>query len=143
MKLSDKIIDLRKRHGMTQEDLACELEVSRQAISRWEQGIAMPDASNILQISKLFNVTTDYLLNDDYSSDNDIPKVKEYSKIIEEKDSKEEKTYLISGSLTIFAAICFVIAAAIDPNVHPLVYINIILCTFAGCLSFYKYSKLK
>ena len=38
---------------------------------------AMPDASNILQLSKLFGVTTDYLLNDDYQSDNDLPKVKE------------------------------------------------------------------
>ena len=37
----------------------------------------MPDANNILQLSKLFDVTTDYLLNDDYQSDNDLPKIKE------------------------------------------------------------------
>lgn len=77
MKLSDKIIGLRKSNGMSQEDLAEKLNVSRQAISRWESGTAMPDASNILQLSKLFSVTTDYLLNDDYQSDNDLPKVKE------------------------------------------------------------------
>ena len=77
MKLSDKIIGLRKSNGMSQEDLAEKLNVSRQAISRWESGTAMPDASNILQLSKLFGVTTDYLLNDDYHSDNDLPKVKE------------------------------------------------------------------
>lgn len=77
MKLSDKIIELRKSNGMSQEDLAEKLNVSRQAISRWESGTAMPDANNILQISKLFGVTTDYLLNDDYRSDNDLPKVKE------------------------------------------------------------------
>lgn len=40
-------------------------------------GAAMPDANNILQLSKLFDVTTDYLLNDDYQSDNDLPKIKE------------------------------------------------------------------
>ena len=62
---------------MSQEDLAEKLDVSRQAISRWESGAAMPDANNILQLSKLFGVTTDYLLNDDYQSDNDLPKVKE------------------------------------------------------------------
>lgn len=62
MKLSDKIIGLRKSNGMSQEDLAEKLNVSRQAISRWESGTAMPDASNILQLSKLFGVTTDYLL---------------------------------------------------------------------------------
>ena len=77
MKLSDKIIGLRKSNGMSQEDLAEKLNVSRQAISRWESGTAMPDASNILQLSKLFGVTTDYLLNDDYQSDNDLPKIKE------------------------------------------------------------------
>lgn len=77
MKLSDKIVGLRKSNGMSQEDLAEELDISRQAISRWESGAAMPDANNILQLSKLFGVATDYLLNDDYQSDNDLPKVKE------------------------------------------------------------------
>ena len=77
MKLSEKIIGLRKSGGMSQEDLAEKLAVSRQAISRWESGTAMPDANNLLQLSKLFGVTTDYLLNDDYQSDNDLPKVKE------------------------------------------------------------------
>lgn len=75
MKLSDKIVELRKSNGMSQENLAEKLDVSRQAISRWESGSAMPDANNILQLSKLFGVSTDYLLNDDYSSDNDLPKV--------------------------------------------------------------------
>ena len=40
-------------------------------------GAAIPDATNILQLSRLFHVTTDYLLNDEYQSDNDLPKVKE------------------------------------------------------------------
>ena len=77
MKLSDKIVGLRKSNGMSQEDLAEKLDVSRQAISRWESGAALPDANNILQLSKLFDVTTDYLLNDDYQSYNDLPKIKE------------------------------------------------------------------
>lgn len=76
MRFSDKVIELRKSRGMSQEDLAEKLNVSRQAVSRWESGTAMPDANNILQISKLFGVTTDYLLNDDYRTDNDLPKVK-------------------------------------------------------------------
>ena len=77
MKLSDKIIQLRKSNGWSQEDLAEKLNVSRQAISRWEGAAAQPDAANILQLSRLFGVTTDYLLNDEYESDNDLPKVKE------------------------------------------------------------------
>ena len=75
MKLADKIVYLRKRQGMTQEALAEGLCVSRQAVSRWESGSVMPDAENILQISKLFGVTTDYLLNDHFQSDDDLPKV--------------------------------------------------------------------
>ena len=77
MKLSEKIVKLRKINGWSQEDLAERINVSRQAISRWEGGTAQPDATNILQLSKLFGVTTDYLLNDEYESDNDLPKVKE------------------------------------------------------------------
>lgn len=75
MRFCDKITYLRKQKGLSQENLADELSVSRQAVSRWEMGTAMPDASNILQLSKLFDVTTDYLLNDDYDSDEDLPKV--------------------------------------------------------------------
>ena len=76
MKLSEKILNLRKHRGLSQEELAGELNVSRQAVSRWEVGSALPDASNILQLSKLFGVSADYLLNDDYESDRDIPAVK-------------------------------------------------------------------
>lgn len=77
MRLSDKIVKLRKTNGWSQEELAEKLNVSRQAVSRWEGATAQPDATNILQLSKLFGVTTDYLLNDEFESDNDLPKVKE------------------------------------------------------------------
>lgn len=77
MKLSDKIIKLRKANGWSQEDLAEQLNVSRQTISRWEGAAAQPDAGNILQLSKLFHVTADYLLNDEFENDNDLPKVQQ------------------------------------------------------------------
>ena len=77
MKLSEKIVRLRKEKGWSQETLAEKLNVSRQAVSRWEGATACPDATNILQLSKLFGVSADYLLNDDFESDNDLPKVKE------------------------------------------------------------------
>jgi len=80
MKLSDKIIKLRKLNGWSQEELAEKINVSRQAISRWEGALAQPDATNILQLSKLFGVTTDYLLNDEYESDDDLPKISEVKK---------------------------------------------------------------
>lgn len=53
MMLSEKILHLRKQQGMSQENLAEKLNVSRQAVSRWEMGSAQPDAGNILQLSRL------------------------------------------------------------------------------------------
>ena len=59
---SKKIKQLRKDNSMTQEDLAEKLKVSRQTISKWETSVTIPDADNIVAISKLFNIATDELL---------------------------------------------------------------------------------
>lgn len=66
MKLSDKIAVLRRKRGWSQEELAEWLSVSRQSISRWESGRAAPDAANIVRLSRLFNVSTDWLLLDEH-----------------------------------------------------------------------------
>lgn len=65
LKLSDKIYTLRKKEGMSQEQLAEKLEVSRQAVSKWEIGSAAPELENVVALAKLFAVTTDWLLMDD------------------------------------------------------------------------------
>ena len=69
MNLSEKILYLRKDSGLSQEELAEKLNVSRQAVSRWENGSAMPDASNLLQLSRLFGVSADYLLDDEHAGE--------------------------------------------------------------------------
>lgn len=68
MTMAEKILAQRKKEGLSQEELAEKLGVSRQAISRWEMGAAFPDAPNILGLSRLFGVTTDYLLYDEYET---------------------------------------------------------------------------
>lgn len=65
MILADKIIDLRKKNGWSQEELAEKLGVSRQAVSKWEGAQSMPDMGRIVKMSELFDVSTDYLLKDD------------------------------------------------------------------------------
>lgn len=65
MILADKIITLRKKEGWSQEELAERLEVSRQAVSKWESAQSIPDIDKILKMSRLFGVSTDYLLRDD------------------------------------------------------------------------------
>ena len=64
MILADKIIDLRKKNGWSQEELAEKLGVSRQAVSKWEGAQSVPDMARVLQLSELFGVSTDYLLKD-------------------------------------------------------------------------------
>ncbi len=111
MKLSEKIIHLRKKNGMSQEDLANELKVSRQTVSRWEVGTVLPDALNILNLSKLFNVTADYLLNDEYEE--------EFS--IKSKMSSRKKQcivgYVCFGLATIWSFILGILSL-INPVVH-------------------------
>ena len=65
MKLSEKIIELRKASGMTQEELASKCNVSRQSISKWEADIALPETEKLLILGELFHVSMDVLLKDE------------------------------------------------------------------------------
>ena len=64
MTFGEKLTRLRKREGLSQEALAEKLDVSRQAVSRWEQGTALPDAAKLLPCAKLFSVNVEWLLDD-------------------------------------------------------------------------------
>lgn len=64
MIFADKLTQLRKKAGMSQEELAEKVGVSRQAISKWEGAQAMPDMNRVLKLSEVFGVSTDYLLKD-------------------------------------------------------------------------------
>ena len=65
MKLSEKILYCRKKSGLSQEALAQKLDVSRQAVSKWETGEATPDLANLALLAKEFNVTADWLISED------------------------------------------------------------------------------
>ena len=78
--LGKKIQQLRKENGLSQEELASKLTISRQAVSKWELGESMPDTENVVQLSKLFGVSTDYLLNDEYERDKDAPEAEAEAK---------------------------------------------------------------
>lgn len=62
--IGDKIKMLRRKRKLTQSQLANELNVTAQAVSKWEKGLSYPDIETIIKISELFGVTTDYLLKD-------------------------------------------------------------------------------
>ena len=65
MILAEKIALLRRRSGLSQEELAEKMQVSRQSVSKWESGVSIPDLEKILRLSVLFGVSTDFLLKDD------------------------------------------------------------------------------
>ena len=65
MIFADKLIRLRKQNGWSQEELAEKMNVSRQAVSKWESAQTVPELEKLLQLSNLFGVTTDYLLKDE------------------------------------------------------------------------------
>ena len=78
MIFADKLIALRKKAGWSQEELAEQLGVTRQSVSKWEGAQSVPDIDKILQLSRLFGVTTDYLLKDEqaepeYTEDDTTP----------------------------------------------------------------------
>lgn len=65
MILADKLIALRKKAGWTQEELAEKMDVSRQSIAKWESAQSVPELTKIIRLSRLFEVSTDYLLKDE------------------------------------------------------------------------------
>lgn len=82
MKLGQKIAELHKKSSLSQEALAEKMNVSRQAVSKWESNQSIPDIEKIVDLSELFCVTTDYLLK------NGIPSFELPGKTTEEKIEK-------------------------------------------------------
>ena len=65
MIIGEKISLLRKRNGWSQEELADKMNVSRQSVSKWESAASIPDMNRILEMSRIFDVSCDYLLKDE------------------------------------------------------------------------------
>lgn len=65
MIFADKLIQLRKKAGWSQEDLAEQMNVTRQSVSKWEGAQSVPDLEKMVRLSELFGVSTDYLLKDE------------------------------------------------------------------------------
>lgn len=95
MNFSQKLQLLRKNKGCTQDELAGKLDVSRQAVAKWESGQVYPDISNLIQISKLFNVTVDYLVKDQECivSCSDDDKMSDINRLIEFRLEANINTY--------------------------------------------------
>ncbi len=116
MKFEEKLIQLRKARGLSQEALAEQLGVSRQAISRWELGETTPDLTNLKQLSALYGVSADYLIHDEYASDEDLPKVKETTQSFKEKELTKSKIFIGLAFLWIFIGLLNILSGCLTGN---------------------------
>ncbi len=111
MKIGEKIYSLRKKHNLSQEELANELNVSRQTVSKWEVGESCPDFDKIVPLCELFGISTEELLRD--------------KKIEEKKEEKQEKKVDIVKAVLICIAIFFYFLAVISTIVlEEVVHLN-------------------
>lgn len=129
MKFEEKLMALRKKAGMSQEELADRLGVSRQAVSRWELGSTLPDAPNLLKLSDLFGVSVDYLLRDEYGEERQSPPIEAKSPEASAKEQGKRKWYLVASFAWALAAAAFLIAAIDRMSIHLvcLVFVDAVL----------------
>lgn len=127
MILADKIMDLRKKNGWSQEELAHQLGVSRQSVSKWESGASIPDLDKVLRLSQIFGVTTDYLLREDLEPEEivqdfvpqpipDVPAEPVRPVTLEEANAYLDTARAVSSKIALGVALCILSPA-------PLIYL--------------------
>jgi len=132
-----KIRELRKANKLSQEELANRLGVSRQAVSKWETGIVMPDINNLLKLSEIFNVTTDYILKEAEKSFSYYP--------IESKPERKIETYklvaLIFLLISILTILTFTTISILQPHEYQIPYEG---RNYTGLLAYwYSYVEIR
>lgn len=118
--MGEKLQTLRKSRGWSQEQLAAEVHVSRQALSKWELGTAVPDTENVLQLADIFDVSTDFLLKDDWETDKwkAVP-----SSAAPAPVRKQVYPSVVMGSTLSVLSVIGILVLGILSSVHP-VYIS-------------------
>lgn len=113
MDFSEKLLTLRKAKNLTQEELAEKLNVSRQSVSKWESGQAVPELDKIVAISAVFDVTTDYLLKsseiDDLSVKTEMLEKQQEQMLVRERRQQKIRECVLYGTVIylLFFAVWF------------------------------------
>ena len=111
MNIGERIQALRKARGLSQEELATQIGVSRQAVSKWEAGQSQPDLDKVLALSDFFGVTTDYLLRSQPQSEPAVPSPRS-----EKKNRLEPMVFMVIGlAINLISIILFVL---LEMNYH-------------------------
>lgn len=113
IKIANRLQELRKKHGLSQEELADKLNVSRQAVSKWERGDASPDTDNLIALAKIYNISIDELIkyevkkghnNEEIIVQNSDDKNKNEIKNESELTPKQKLITGVVSGVTVFAA---------------------------------------
>lgn len=120
MTFGEKLTRLRKREGLSQEALAEKLDVSRQAVSRWEQSAALPDAAKLLPCAKLFSVNVEWLL-DDARGWEDQAQSAEPAQETETRAAHGDRRWYIAGGIVTGAGALGLVVMGIFSAVFPAV----------------------
>ena len=143
MKLAEKLFELRKEKGWSQEKLAEQINVSRQSISKWESGQVLPEIEKIIEISKIFQVTTDYLLLDENSEKSSTAVILEEDK---DKYYKEVKSFGLWQVIYIFvlalAIYLFLAGSSFPAEFTALIWLTFVLL-IASAMAINKALKIK
>lgn len=107
--IGERIYDLRSKNNMSQGDLADKLDVSRQTISKWENGMCMPEAEKLIQLSNIFSVSTDFILKGEEKSSEP---VYVYVKS-EESNPSAYNEQIVRKYIGIVLAVAFTLVAAV------------------------------
>lgn len=112
MNLAEKIMELRKKCGWSQEELAEKLDISRQSVSKWESGASVPEIEKVVLLSSLFGVSTDYLLKDEVAesgpAETEEGPAKSKARVVslEEADRFMSLTEKLAGFLAAAVSLC-------------------------------------
>ena len=119
MKLEEKLISLRKEKGLSQMKLAEMMNVSRQAISRWEVGATVPSTDNLKFFGNLYGVSLEYLLHDDAPkpNQNETPMQK---RIIEKQESRRKTVFVVLMAVLAVAVIVLSVMLLVEQPKKPI-----------------------
>lgn len=151
MIFADKLIYLRKKFNITQEELASQIDVSRQSISKWESAMSMPDINKIIKVSQVFGVSTDFLLNDNLDMD-DLEKSNLEETYIKSISMEEANTYLndyksfakeiFLGMFAIILAPCLAcLTFFFGPQEKEILATIVVIFCLSSCSSFYPWGN--
>lgn len=127
LEIANRLQKLRKEKGYSQEQLAAELGISRQAVSKWERAESSPDTDNLICLAKLYGVSLDELLSTDETVDEILDNNKKDAELVQESEEEIEdqivnnnKVYrILEGMIPIVATITYLLLGSLLDLWHP------------------------